>query len=813
LPFGGTVPAITAAYSGWQNGDGPSVLTTAPTCTTTATSASPAGPYKTSCTAAAAANYSFSYLDGSISVEGVISTGLTLSPETGGPLPINSTHTLTVTATDLNGQPVSGAAITLTIVGANAATANLTTGADGTATYTYTGTHAGTDIAQATAPGSLASNTASANWIAPVQAVSTTTIHDRFYTNNYYGDPFLATSASIPVFEQDFPTINFDPPAGSVGHDVSGVGYSTRPFTDVTTDLAGNYTGTIVAAGNGKQAGVGDLESFDAVFTGSYTIGTAGDYTFDVMSDDGFVLGIGDGATALPGNVMYQAPASGVTGFEGFPIMGTYNHNTGPWGYSINVHFPAPGVYHYEIDYDETWDSLLCLTVRMHSTGQGVTPTGTLALSPTLTSAGAINTPKTYTVSAMDAAGAPIANLPVNLEIRGANTGQVRATTDARGLASFTYVGSNTGTDQLQAYAVLDGMPALSNTVGQSWVQAGAAAPPIIGAVSPVDGAEITAPTPISASFTPPAGQALTSWQVAYSRQGTTSAPVVLASGSGTPPATLATFDPTVLANGGYTITVTAYGSGGVSSSTSVDVVVDGNLKLGRYGVTYQDANVAVGGIPISVTRSYDSFDKSTGAFGVGWQLGVANLRVYANGALGAGGWSQYATSCFMAGLGGGLCQMAWSTARPHFVTVVWPDGHTEVFDFTPTGGSNLFWLGSAAFTARAGSTSKLEVDGDPSLSYTGDGNLYAGIGGNAVFSPTRYRLTAKDGTVYLLDVATASCPRPTASATPSRLIRPASTAVSAPRSPSCAMARDASASYTSPMAPSSLTATTPRAT
>jgi hypothetical protein len=287
----------------------------------------------------------------------------------------------------------------------------------------------------------------------------------------------------------------------------------------------------------------------------------------------------------------------------------------------------------------------------------------------------------------------------------------------------------------------------------------------------------------------------------------------VLASGSGTPPATLATFDPTVLANGGYTITVTAYGSGGVSSSTSVDVVVDGNLKLGRYGVTYQDANVAVGGIPISVTRSYDSFDKSTGAFGVGWQLGVANLRVYANGALGAGGWSQYATSCFMAGLGGGLCQMAWSTARPHFVTVVWPDGHTEVFDFTPTGGSNLFWLGSAAFTARAGSTSKLEVDGDPSLSYTGDGNLYAGIGGNAVFSPTRYRLTAKDGTVYLLDVATASCPRPTASATPSRLIRPASTAVSAPRSPSCAMARDASASYTSPMAPSSLTATTPRAT
>ena len=748
MAYGGAVPVITPAYSGWVNGDGPSVLTTAPTCSTTATGASPAGTYPSSCTGAAAANYTFSYLDGTISVNGVTTTGLTLSPQSGGPLPLNSSYEFTVTATDSNGQPVAGVAIALTVAGPNAATANLTTGADGTATYTYTGTYAGTDIAQAVA-GSLASNTATAIWIAPVQTVSTTTIHGRFFTNNYFGDPFLATSASTPVFEQDFPTINFDPVAGTVANNASGVNEWTRPFTDITTDLAGNYTGTIVAAGNGQQAGSGNLGSFDAVFTGSYTIGSAGDYTFDVLSDDGFIFGIGDGATALPGNIMYNAPASGLTGFESYPIMGTFNHNTGPQPYSIKVHFPAPGIYRYEVDYDETWDASLCLTVRMHSTGQGVTPTGTLALSPTMTSAGGVNTPKTFSVSAMDAAGAPIANLPVKLDISGANVGQVPATTDARGLASFTYVGSNTGTDQLQAYAILDGMPALSNTVAQSWVQGGAAAPPIIGSVSPVDGAEITAPTPITASFTPPAGQMISSWQVSYSRQGTEATPVILASGSGTPPATLATFDPTVLANGGYTITVTAYGSGGVGLSTSVDVVVDGNLKLGRYQVTYTDANVPVGGIPIQVQRTYDSFDKSTGAFGVGWQLGVANFGVYANGALGAGGWSQYESSCAL-----GLCIMAWATARPHFVTVVWPDGHTETFDFTPAGGSNLFWFGSAAFTARSGSTSKLEAVGDSTVTYKGDGNLYAGMSGSSVYAPTRFTLTAKDGTVYVLDTA-----------------------------------------------------------
>ena len=68
MTYGATVPAITPAYSGWQNGDGPSVLTTAPTCTTPATSASPTGTYKTSCSGALALNYTFAYVEGTLSV-------------------------------------------------------------------------------------------------------------------------------------------------------------------------------------------------------------------------------------------------------------------------------------------------------------------------------------------------------------------------------------------------------------------------------------------------------------------------------------------------------------------------------------------------------------------------------------------------------------------------------------------------------------------------------------------------------------------------------------------------------------------------
>jgi hypothetical protein len=66
MTYGGTPPAITASYSGLQNGDqGPA---TAPTCSTTATSASPVGSYPSSCSGADDPNYTFSYTPGSVSV-------------------------------------------------------------------------------------------------------------------------------------------------------------------------------------------------------------------------------------------------------------------------------------------------------------------------------------------------------------------------------------------------------------------------------------------------------------------------------------------------------------------------------------------------------------------------------------------------------------------------------------------------------------------------------------------------------------------------------------------------------------------------
>ena len=72
MPYGGTVPTITPSYSGFLNGDTPSVLTNTPTCSTTATSSSTVGgSYPSSCTGAAAGNYSFTYVPGAVTVTAV----------------------------------------------------------------------------------------------------------------------------------------------------------------------------------------------------------------------------------------------------------------------------------------------------------------------------------------------------------------------------------------------------------------------------------------------------------------------------------------------------------------------------------------------------------------------------------------------------------------------------------------------------------------------------------------------------------------------------------------------------------------------
>ncbi|MBV9181153.1 MAG: Ig-like domain-containing protein, partial [Acidobacteria bacterium] len=398
------------------------------------------------------------------------SVSLSLSPPAAGPNVTGTSQTLTAllkTGTGPTATPIAGVSVQFAVTGPNATSGSSTTNASGAATFTYTGISSGTDTVTASYLGA-SSNSASVSWLVPVQDVSTGTILGRFFVSGNSGQ-FNTPPTATPAFTEYFPTIDFNPPAGTVPGTPSSINVNTRPFTDVTTDINGNFTGSIVAQGNGYQAAVGPMFTFQAVFTGLLTIKTAGNKTINFYSDDGFIVGIGGGATRVSGP-MVNVPSSGTTPFYGLTVMGAYNTNTVPVANAVVVNFPTPGTYPYEVDYSECCGGQDVLTMAVGGTSSsGVPPAGTLYLSPI--SPNSLNTgqTQTFTLLVTDASGAAQQNVTTALAVSGANQRQLTATTDATGHATFQYTGTNAGTDTLQATADVSGMGEYSNVVNMTW--------------------------------------------------------------------------------------------------------------------------------------------------------------------------------------------------------------------------------------------------------------------------------------------------------------------------------------------------------
>ncbi len=165
MTYGATPPAITTSYSGFVNGQTSAVLTTQPTCVTaaTATSTVAGSPYPSSCSGAAAANYTISYVTGLVTVTPALTT--TVITSNNNPTNIlneSVTYTATVTTTAPgSGHPTgtvtfkdgtSTICTSVTLVGGagNTSTATCTNnygllGLGGSGTHTITATFANTD--------------------------------------------------------------------------------------------------------------------------------------------------------------------------------------------------------------------------------------------------------------------------------------------------------------------------------------------------------------------------------------------------------------------------------------------------------------------------------------------------------------------------------------------------------------------------------------------------------------------------------------------------------------------------------------------
>jgi MBG domain (YGX type) len=152
MTYGGTVPSLSATYTGFVNGDGASSLTTQPTVSTTATSASPAGPYPTTASGAVDPNYTISYVAGTLTV-GKAALTVTAANKTmplGGPLP---TFTVSYTgfvngdaASSLTTQPTATTTATAT---SPAGTYPITPGGGSSSNYTFTYVNGTLTVSQA----------------------------------------------------------------------------------------------------------------------------------------------------------------------------------------------------------------------------------------------------------------------------------------------------------------------------------------------------------------------------------------------------------------------------------------------------------------------------------------------------------------------------------------------------------------------------------------------------------------------------------------------------------------------------------------
>jgi fibro-slime domain-containing protein/RHS repeat-associated protein len=259
----------------------------------------------------------------------------------------------------------------------------------------------------------------------------------------------------------------------------------------------------------------------------------------------------------------------------------------------------------------------------------------------------------------------------------------------------------------------------------------------------------VSAPVDIIGTATD--AQGFSSYTLKVALEGTSSWTTI---GSGTTAVNggvLGHLDPTILANGTYTVELTAFNTGGRSSTIDQAIDVEGNLKLGDFRQTFTDLTVNVSGIPIVVSRTYDSLDAgATGDFGYGWHLDVGDAKLKVNLAGNVGnGWGDY----------------------PPFedntrVYITLPGGTPQAYTFMPyeqsldSLGLLNFW--HPLFIPDANDTMSLSVL-DEELSKDPNTGEYYSItdGGLDSYNPADpnyggyFTLTGYDGTAYQIDAGT----------------------------------------------------------
>lgn len=201
--------------------------------------------------------------------------------------------------------------------------------------------------------------------------------------------------------------------------------------------------------------------------------------------------------------------------------------------------------------------------------------------------------------------------------------------------------------------------------------------------------------------------------------------------GQGTEPvenAVLGTFDPTMLPNDIYIFRLIARDASGNINARGLIAGVSGEAKLGNFRLDFTDLSIPLAGIPIQITRTYDTLESShEGDFGFGWRLGTQDADIRETVPDGA----------------------TFTVGTRVFLTA--PDGRRIGFTFDHVPQWSLFgdYL-LPRFTPDPGVYATLSAPSAP-LTLHPDGQYRVWLFGRT-YNPQQYTLTMPDGAVYIYD-------------------------------------------------------------
>jgi len=195
---------------------------------------------------------------------------------------------------------------------------------------------------------------------------------------------------------------------------------------------------------------------------------------------------------------------------------------------------------------------------------------------------------------------------------------------DARGLATFP--AERVGSVEVTARAADAAGNTQSTTEMLSVIDPNDIDGPLVSLTSPTEDAVITAPAEVIGTVT---DDNLLFYTLSVAPLGSAQFVEIARGTTGVADGLLGTFDPTLLENDSYVLRLEATDAGGNVAAVEQAVQIGGDLKLGNFTLSFTDLTVPVFGVPITVTRTYDTLAAAQSSdFGFGWRLEFRNMNL-----------------------------------------------------------------------------------------------------------------------------------------------------------------------------------------